>query len=173
MRLKQAMREAAGIGGEPAALAIEPAQQGTTESVQTETVEAKAKLQHVDGALTDGGDVDALARTVSEKMSFHSDDGNKKKGVDFIKKLYFALAGDGNDKQSVRHKRQLKIVGPSNNGKTCLAQWMARMWVASATDRGEQGGWIETYVTMETMDAHLWSARESMMRFVRWSPANK
>ena len=30
--------------------------------------------------------------------------------------------------------RQLKIVGPSNNGKTELAQWMARMWVASARD---------------------------------------
>ena len=37
---------------------------------------------------------------------------------------------------------------------------MARMWVASAGHAAE-GGWIETFVTMETMDAHLWSARES------------
>ena len=162
-RIKQEMRKAAGIA-DPTALA--------TESVQVDTTEAQEKLQRVGEALAEGGDSDKLAEIVSKEMSFHSDDSNKKKGVDFIRNLYSALEGDGDEEQNVRNARQLKLVGPSNNGKTCLAQWMARMWVASATDNGKKGRWIETFVTMETMDAHLWSARESTGSAPReiWGP---
>ena len=164
-RLKQAMREAL--------ITTESAAPTTATTAKPDVDEVKGKLQDVrklaDLSWTNN---DELAAIVSEEMSFHSDDIDKDKGPRFITNLYDALNGNGNDDQSVRHKRQLKIVGPSNNGKTELAQWMARMWVASATDRGGQGGWIETFVTMETMDAHLWSARESTGSAPRevWGP---
>ena len=113
------------------------------------------------------GSTSTLAEQVSQKMSFHHQSqlaAGDIKGIKFIENMFTALEGSVDPKKmrhNVRHKRQLKIVGPSNNGKSELAQWMARMWVASASGHEAQGGWIETYVTMETMEAHLWSARES------------
>ena len=109
---------------------------------QTPAPTAEPDTDEVEGKLQDVGKLvgcswankDELAAIVSKKLSFHSDGRSKKKGTDFITNLYSALEGKGNDIQSVRHKRQLKIVGPSNNGKSELAQWMARMWVASAED---------------------------------------
>ena len=146
-RVKQAMRKKAGIGKDAAPTA------------KQDVEEAEGKLQGVK-PLTGGSNVDALARTVSEKMSFSSNSSDAE-GPAFIKKLFKALNDDTKPlKYNVKYKRQLKLVGPSNNGKTELAQWMARMWVASADDPAN-GRWIEEYVTSETMDAHLWSARES------------
>ena len=160
-RIKQQMCEAVGRGRARGADTAKP-----------DDEEVKGKLQKIE-RLADNSwtDDDELAEIVSEKMSFHHDGVDKQRGTEFVRNLYSALQGDGDEKQNVRRARQLKIVGPSNNGKTELAQWMARMWVASAEDP-TKGGWIETFVTMETMDAHLWSARESTGSAPRevWGP---
>ena len=143
-RIKQRLREWAGIG-QPAA----------------PSVQMKKKLIGAGDLLRRVGNVDALARTVSEIMSFSSNSSDAE-GPAFIKKLFKALDDDSKETEdNVKDARQLKLVGPSNNGKTELAQWMARMWVASAPDEGEDGRWMEEIIKRTTMDAHFWSARES------------
>ena len=93
---------------------------------------------------------------VSEEMGFHRKGQplSNWDGVHFVMKLYEALEGmpaDGiDDNLGPKYGRQLKIVDMGNNGNTELAQWMARMWVASAASKShsdlvlEEGGWIET-----------------------------
>ena len=99
-RIKQQMCEAVGDTAKP------------------DVEEVEGKLQKIERlADCDWTNNDELAEIVSEKMSFHHEGVDKQRGTEFIKKLYLALAGDGTEEQNVRHARQLKLVGPSNNGK--------------------------------------------------------
>jgi hypothetical protein len=82
-------------------------------------------------------------------------------GKDFLRKLLNIL----------EEKQQLRLVGPSNNGKTHLARWMARLWIASASKPGE-GRYIEKTVKMTTLEEHVWVAREQVGGSTRecWGP---
>ena len=81
-------------------------------------------------------------------------------GAKAIQLLHKTIEGDSLDlAESVKNARQLKLIGPSNNGKSHLARCMAQLWVASGVD-ASSGRWIETTIKMTSMEEHLWSARE-------------
>ena len=88
--------------------------------------------------------------------------------------LYQTLEGDSRDlAENVKHERQLRLIGPTNNGKSHLARCVAQLWVASGAD-SFCGRWIEAKpIKMTTMEEHLWSAREDSADGVHrevWGP---
>ena len=62
-------------------------------------------------------------------------------GAKAIQLLHKTIEGDSLDlAESVKNARQLKLIGPSNNGKSHLARCMAQLWVASGVDASSGGG---------------------------------
>ena len=80
--------------------------------------------------------------------------------AEVIQSLHGTLEGHSQDPlaEQVKHARQLRLIGPTNNGKSHLARCVAQLWVASGD--ASSGRWIETTIKMTTMEEHLWAARE-------------
>ena len=118
---------------------------------------------------------EARAQTVAEELYYCSDASSevaKKHARDFILELHRCL--DDPTKPPLyneQHRRQLRLIGPSTNGKSHLARWMARLWLRGA-DNVNAGRWIETTIKMTTMEEHLWVAREEGSGGARewWGP---
>ena len=109
---------------------------------------------------------------VAQLMSFvgtNKQDGDYNQGIQFINTLYTKLHGkeEEDDDVGAQYDRQLKLLGPSNNGKTMLAGLMAELFVACADEEG--GYFCEKEVEMTTMKAHLWAAQDHGENVV-WGP---
>ena len=103
-----------------------------------------------------------------------SNDADNGNGTKAIQRLFETLEGESPHlAENVKHARQLRLIGPTNNGKSHLARCVAQLWVASGAD-ANSGRWIEAKpIKMTTMEEHLWSAREDSGDGVRrevWGP---
>eukprot|EP00304_Pavlova_gyrans_P000741 CAMPEP_0206045198 /NCGR_PEP_ID=MMETSP1466-20131121/15276_1 /ASSEMBLY_ACC=CAM_ASM_001126 /TAXON_ID=44452 /ORGANISM="Pavlova gyrans, Strain CCMP608" /LENGTH=612 /DNA_ID=CAMNT_0053420129 /DNA_START=147 /DNA_END=1982 /DNA_ORIENTATION=+ len=135
-----------------------------------------------------GQALDKLFGEAADKLHFRSGQSgreDKEKAAHFIQELFLRLDDsfletpwtsehsklkyEGHDlAHNVTNNRQLKLVGPSNNGKSHLARMIAGLWVASGV---KGGSWLQATIEMTTLREHLWTCREGGERAMEvWGP---